>query len=157
MTTINDYCIYNTWTCQCFLAQHVMRQLVGHIRLQTCLVIATWFAAKSQGLSLPLKAILSKVSNYLICSSDQHLKTLKNTLLTILVAEIASTACFMWLGALLNKKRPRARPFALLSKMSIAQLTCVMSSLASKYPLQFFPGLNIMRACRVIIESAIKL
>ncbi len=71
---------------------------------------------------------------------------IKSALWTILVADMASSACFRWLGALLNMKRPWARPFVLPLKMLITQSTWAMSSVTSKNPSQFLPGLNTIHA-----------
>ena len=70
----------------------------------------------------------------------------KHALLTIFIVEMASSAHFRWLGTLSNRKRLRARPFALSSKMLIAWSTWAMSFLELKYLSWFLPDLNTMQA-----------
>ena len=94
----------------------------------------------------PLWVVRSVMLGILRDINESSLKKMKHSLLTILTAERASSACFRWLGALLNMKRPWARPFALPSNLVIARLTWVMSSFESKYPSQFLPGLNTTQA-----------
>ena len=58
----------------------------------------------------------------------------------------ASGACFWWLGALSNMKRPVVKLFVFTSKISIAFSTCLSKSSAENHPLRFVPALNTMHA-----------